>query len=72
MINFISYQKETPSNMAVMEVYMPSGYQVDEEQAKQLVGSTPDLSRVDVEDEQTKVNLYFDKVRFIFHIETLR
>ncbi|GAV02802.1 hypothetical protein RvY_13322-2 [Ramazzottius varieornatus] len=57
-----NYQKKTPSNMAVMEIYMPSGYQVDEEQAKKLIGPTPYLSRVDVEDEQTKVNLYFDKI----------
>lgn len=56
------YQKQNSSNMAVMEINMPSGYQADEEEAKRLVGTVPELSRVDVEDEGTQVILYFDKI----------
>ena len=49
--------------MAVMEISMPSGYQADEEEAKKLVGTVPELARVDVQDEGTKLNIYFDKVK---------
>ncbi|OQV19069.1 CD109 antigen [Hypsibius exemplaris] len=55
-------KSQADSNMAVMEISMPSGYQADEEEAKKLHGVIPDLARVDVEDEGTKVNIYFDKV----------
>jgi len=56
-----SFLKNTSSNMAVMEINFPSGFQVDEEEAKSLAGSVPDLQRVDIEDGGTKVILYFDQ-----------
>lgn len=49
--------------MAVMEINLPSGYQVDEEQVKILTSVVPELQRVDVENDNTKLILYFDKVK---------
>jgi hypothetical protein len=48
--------------MAVMEVALPSGYTADPDSLPSL-RSTPFIQRVETSEGDTKVILYFDKVR---------
>ncbi|XP_055347016.1 CD109 antigen-like isoform X2 [Paramacrobiotus metropolitanus] len=57
-----NYQGQNDSNMAVMETSLPSGYQVDEEEVKKLTAVVKDLSRVDIDDDHTRLTFYFDKL----------
>lgn len=50
--------------MAIVEVNLPSGYQFDEEQTNGLIKDpSTAISRVDVENESTTLQLYVDEVR---------
>ncbi|XP_055345763.1 CD109 antigen-like [Paramacrobiotus metropolitanus] len=51
------------SNMVVMEINLPSGYQFEEEQANSLANDiNSELSHVEVENESTQLRLYFDQL----------
>lgn len=49
------------SNMAVMEVNLPSGYAFEREELKHL-GEVKKVKRFDLEDGDTKLNIYFDSL----------
>ena len=53
-----SYEEGKESNMAVMEVELPSGYVADMDS---LPGA-PDIKRVDTTKGDTNVVIYFDRV----------
>ncbi|CAG2173020.1 unnamed protein product, partial [Oppiella nova] len=53
-----SYREGKESNMAVMEVELPSGYVADMES---LPGA-PDIKRVDTTKGDTNVVIYFDRI----------
>uniref|UniRef100_A0A0A9X507 CD109 antigen n=1 Tax=Lygus hesperus TaxID=30085 RepID=A0A0A9X507_LYGHE len=56
-----SYTAGKESNMAVMEVTLPSGFTIDEDGIKAL-RVTPRVKKVETKEENTLVVLYFDKV----------
>ncbi|KAF6203422.1 hypothetical protein GE061_003841 [Apolygus lucorum] len=56
-----SYTAGKESNMAVMEVTLPSGFTIDEDGIK-LLRVTPRVKKVETKEENTLVVLYFDKV----------
>lgn len=55
------YSKGDQSNMAVMEVELPSGYVIDPRVIETLLHQR-DVKRVDREDGDSKLVIYFDKV----------
>lgn len=48
--------------MAVLEVEMPTSYEVDGELAKLLTQRDPLLQKVEISESNTKIMLYYDKV----------
>lgn len=58
---FYKAEGESESNMAVMEVELPSGYTADLEALPGLKRS-PEVKRVDTTDGETKIFIYLDKV----------
>lgn len=56
------YLKSGESSMAVMEVELPTSYEVDVERVAALTRKHDTLQRTEVVDGSTKVVLYFDKV----------
>lgn len=56
-----SYTRSGRSNMAVAEVNTLSGYKFDGEEMQKLTG-IPDLQRVELDNDDTKMNLYFNPV----------
>ncbi|XP_013779799.1 CD109 antigen-like [Limulus polyphemus] len=53
--------EDEPSNMAVMDVTLPSGYLADVDALPNIL-NTPNTKRVEAADGQTKVIIYFDKL----------
>lgn len=53
------------SNMAIMEVTLPSGYTLDHEALPSLKTSN-NIKRVDTKDGDSVVMLYFDKVHISY------
>jgi len=58
---FCSFRGGNDSNMAVMEVTLPSGFTVDNDALPSLRLSN-NIKRVETKDGDTVVMLYFDKV----------
>ena len=58
-----SYQKGDSTNMAVMEVELPSGYAADVESLPNIRNQGLGIKRVDTENDDTRVIVYFDRVR---------
>lgn len=58
------------SNMAVMEITLPSGYVMDEDSLPSL-RAIKDVKRIETKDGGTGISLYFDKVRFTFRTKEL-
>lgn len=56
-----SYAKKGASNMAIMEIDLPSGYTVDKDSLPALL-KVKDVKRVDTKDGDTGVVIYFDKL----------
>lgn len=56
-----SYTKQGTSNMAVMEINLPSGYTVDKDSLPALLRVT-DVKRVESKDGDSKVVIYFDSL----------
>lgn len=50
--------------MAVLELNTLSGYQVDQEEIQKLTKDRNGIRKVEVEDKDTRVNIYFDEVRW--------
>jgi uncharacterized membrane protein len=50
--------------MAVLELNTLSGYQVDEEEMQKLMKGRDGIRKVEVEDKDTRVNIYFNEVRW--------
>lgn len=59
--NFIGTRETNESNMAVMEVSLPSGFSIDSDTLPSLRNS-PNVKRVETKEGDTIVMLYFDKV----------
>lgn len=60
--SFVPSRGANESNMAVMEVSLPSGFTVDRDALPSLEQSQQ-VRRVETRDQGTVVVLYFDKVR---------
>jgi len=59
---FVGTQATNESNMAVMEVSLPSGFTVDADALPSL-RTSQNVKRVETKNGDTVVVLYFDKVR---------
>lgn len=57
----LSYAKQGDTNMAVMEINLPSGYTVDKDSLPAIL-KTKDVKRVDTKNGDSGVDIYFDKV----------
>lgn len=60
-IRFVGTKETNESNMAVMEVSLPSGFVVDSDSLPSLRVSQ-NVKRVETKDSDSVVILYFDKV----------
>lgn len=58
---FFSFLEEGSSNMAVMEVGLPSGFQADTETLP-AIKKLQKIKRVETQDGDTSVVIYFDRV----------
>ncbi|XP_055348319.1 CD109 antigen-like isoform X2 [Paramacrobiotus metropolitanus] len=56
------YVREGKSSMAVIEINTLSGYQFDEDEIRKLVKSVRTLRKTEIENKETKLNLYFDQL----------
>ncbi|KAI6203725.1 hypothetical protein M3Y94_00589600 [Aphelenchoides besseyi] len=56
-----NYTKGGKSNMAVAEIDAISGYRFDNEETEKLTG-IPDLQRIELDKEDTKMNIYFNPI----------
>ena len=56
-----SFIREKPSNMAVMEVNLPSGYALDADELPAL-REIDKLMRYELEDDGSKLQVYFDNL----------
>ncbi|XP_055348331.1 CD109 antigen-like [Paramacrobiotus metropolitanus] len=56
------YIREGKSSMAVIEVNSLSGYQFDEDEVHRLVKTVSTLRKTEIENKETKLNLYFDQL----------
>lgn len=61
---FVPTEEANESNMAVMEVNLPSGFTVDRDSLPSLEMSSY-VKRVETRNGDTMVILYFDKVEYI-------
>lgn len=62
----LSYTKSGQrSNMAVAEINALSGYRFDNDELDKLTGIS-DLQRVELENDDTKANIYFNPVSGLF------
>lgn len=69
---FVPTKESNESNMAVMEVSLPSGFTVDLDSLPSLEVSQ-NVKRVETRNGDTMVVLYFDKVSlFLFHPDQLK
>lgn len=59
---FVPSKEANESNMAVMEVSLPSGFTVDRDSLPSLEVSSSHVKRVETRNGDTMVVLYFDKV----------
>lgn len=57
-----SYKAGNATNMAVMEVALPSGYTADVD-ALPAISRAKEVKRIDTSDGDTNVIIYFDRVR---------
>jgi CD109 antigen len=57
-----SYLKEGTSNMAIVEVNLPSGYSFDSEPLTALRDSVSNYKRHEVENQNTKLQIYLDSL----------
>ncbi|XP_055348314.1 CD109 antigen-like [Paramacrobiotus metropolitanus] len=57
------YIREGQSSMAVIEVNALSGYQFDEDEVRRLVQTGHSLRKTELENKETKLNLYFDQLK---------
>lgn len=65
-IRFVPNEEANESNMAVMEVSLPSGFTVDRDSLPSLEMSSH-VKRVETKNGDTMVVLYFDKVYITDH-----
>lgn len=63
LVRFVPTKEANESNMAVMEVSLPSGFTVDRDSLPSLEISSH-VKRVETRNGDTMVVLYFDKVDF--------
>jgi hypothetical protein len=56
-----SYTRGGKSNMAVAEIDSLSGYKFDSDETNKLT-SIPDLQRVELDKDDTRINVYFNPV----------
>lgn len=64
--NFFRYTEEGASNMAVMEVGLPSGFQADSETFP-TIKKLDKIKRIETQNGDTNVVIYFDRVCFKFY-----
>lgn len=69
IIRFVPTKEANESNMAVMEISLPSGFTVDRDSLPSLELSSH-VKRVETKNGDTMVVLYFDKVEFISQLIT--
>lgn len=62
--NFFRYTEEGASNMAVMEVGLPSGFQADSETFP-TIKKLDKIKRIETQNGDTNVVIYFDRVCFM-------
>merc|ERR1719429_97024 len=60
--HFIVLSNDTSSNMAVMEVFMPSGWTVNKDSLPALVTRANKVKKVETERDDTKVVIYFETI----------
>merc|ERR1719244_2085035 len=60
--HFIVLSNDTSSNMAVMEVFMPSGWTVNKESLPALATRENKIKKVETERDDTKVVVYFETI----------
>jgi len=60
--HFIVLSNDTSSNMAVMEVFMPSGWTVNKDSLPALVTRANKVKKVETERDDTKVVVYFETI----------
>jgi hypothetical protein len=58
------YQQEGQSHMAILEVRTPTGYAFDNEELIEMRNQHPSVMRQDLEDRDTKLNIYFSSLQF--------
>lgn len=63
-------RRNDTSNMAVMEVGLPSGYVADVD-ALPSVLQIPKVKRVETQLQDTGVVIYFDRVSFVYTLKTI-
>merc|ERR1719244_1760435 len=60
--HFLVLSNDTSSNMAVMEVFMPSGWTVNKESLPALATRENKIKKVETERDDTKVVVYFETI----------
>lgn len=59
----VNYKKKGETNMAVVEVELPSGYIFRPERIDELKKESEEIKRIDLKNSGTLAAFYFDKVR---------